>query len=48
MLLGSIMVCLSHKISDTLQFLKIGARLVRYRRSDLAAFISHDSRKDAA
>lgn len=30
------------------QFPKIGARLVRYRRSDLAAFISHDSRKDAA
>lgn len=29
-------------------FVKVGARLVRYRRSDLAAFISGDSNKDAA
>lgn len=29
-------------------FVKVGARLVRYRRSDLAAFISRSSDKNAA
>ena len=30
------------------RFVKVGARLVRYRRADLAAFITGDAEKDAA